>query len=77
MALGVGVPRRRGGGINYLAISTITRSGSLAMVNRNMAKGVPKAMKVQPKNSMIVMVTGFSLSCLPPGHMCTCIILNY
>ena len=36
-----------------------TVSGSLAMVKRNMANGGPKEMKVQPKNSMIVMTAAF------------------
>ena len=43
----------------YLAMRTITLSGSLAMVKRNMANGGPKEMKVQPKNSMIVMTAAF------------------
>ena len=43
----------------YLAMRTITLSGSLAMVKRNMANGGPKEMKVQPKNSMIVMMAAF------------------
>lgn len=35
---------------------TITRNGSLAMVNRNIEKGGPKAIKVQPKNSISVIL---------------------
>lgn len=41
----------------HLAIRTMTRNGSLAMVNKNMAKAGPKEMKVQPKNSMTVILT--------------------
>lgn len=40
----------------YLAMRTITRSGSLAIVKMNIANGGPKAMKLQPKNSIIVIL---------------------
>lgn len=40
----------------YLATKTMILSGSRAIVNTNIARGGPKAMKPQPKNSIIVMI---------------------
>lgn len=45
----------------YLAIRTITLIGSLAIVKMNKANGSPKAIKVQPKNSIKVMISVFLL----------------
>lgn len=45
----------------YLAIRTITLIGSLAIVKMNKANGSPKAIKVQPKNSIKVMIAVFLL----------------
>lgn len=45
--------------ILYLAISTMIRRGSLAIVKTNKAKGGPNAIKVQPKNSITVMLVYF------------------
>ena len=42
---------------SYLAIRTIILSGSRAIVNTNNAHGGPNAMKVQPKNSINVILT--------------------
>ena len=45
----------------YLAMSTMTLSGSLAIVKMKRAMGGPKAMKPHPKNSMIVILVMDSL----------------
>lgn len=34
----------------------MTRNGSLAIVNKNIANGGPNAIKVHPKNSITVMI---------------------
>lgn len=49
----------------YLDIKTITRRGSLAIVNTNRPNGGPNAMNVQPKNSIKVMVRFFCVQSLP------------
>ena len=45
--------------LTYLAMNTMTLRGSDAMVKTNIAKGAPKAIKVQPKNSIIVMIEDY------------------